>query len=257
MNIDIHGHVWNTQLDRCNEILGEMDDVGIDRLAVLPIAPYMSNDAVAAFVAENPERFIGFASVVPFAQTTGIPRTDPVEELRRAVEELGLKGLKLHPLIQGFMPSDPGLAPVVRAAGDLGVPVLLHTGPSYGRFARTEAGRVEHVDDLAIMCPDAAIIIGHADPLGNAPYIARKHPNVFLEPSLSWPRYCGLIPGLARQAIDIATPEKVLFGTDFSLGKGERVEGVLNVLKEAALSPLEEDMILRTNAEKLLGLSAS
>ncbi len=86
MNLDVHAHIWNTQLDKLDDIVAEMDAVGLDRIAVLPIAPYMSNSDVAALVARRPDRLIGFASVVPFAQTTGIPRRDPVEELRYAVQ---------------------------------------------------------------------------------------------------------------------------------------------------------------------------
>lgn len=255
MIIDLHGHIWNTQLDQLDDVVGQLDEVGIDTLCVLPIAPYMSNDDVAGVVAAYPDRFVGFASVVPFAQTTSIPRHDPVEELERAVSELGLRGLKLHPLIQGFSLGAPGLAPVVQAAGRLGIPVIFHTGPSFGRYGRTDNGRVELIDDLAMMCPDTVLIAGHADPLGAAPYIARKHPNVYLETSIAWPRYCRLIPGLARDAIDLAGAEKILYGTDFSLGKQERVTQMNAILDGAELTDAERDLIEHGNARRILGAS--
>jgi len=47
-------------------------------------------------VSYNPERLIGFASVVPN------PADIAIKELRRAVQDLGLRGLKLHPPMQGF-----------------------------------------------------------------------------------------------------------------------------------------------------------
>jgi uncharacterized protein len=253
MITDFHGHIWNTQLGQTDEIIGQMDEVGLDRLVVLPIAPYMTNEDVAGLVAKKPDRFVGFASVLPFAQTTSIPRRDPIEELEYAVKELGLKGVKLHPLIQGFELNNPGLAPVVQAAGELGVPVLFHTGPSYGKNGRTDHGRVELIDDLAMMCPNTVIIAGHADPLGAAPYIAHKHPNVYLETSIAWPRLCKLIPGLARDAIDIATPEKILYGTDFSLGRQERVRAMNLVLDGAELTAAEREMIQHGNAARILG----
>jgi uncharacterized protein len=251
--IDLHGHIWNTQLDELDTIVGQLDEVGIDKLCVLPIAPYMKNEDVAAIVAAHPDRFIGFASTVPFAETTSIPRRDPIEELEYAVQELGLQGLKLHPLIQGFPLNSPGLAPVVQAAGRLGIPVLFHTGPSYGKNGRTDHGRVELIDDLAMMCPDTIIIAGHADPLGAAPYIAHKHPNVYLETSIAWPRMCKLIPGLARDAIDIATPEKILYGTDFSLGKQQRVHDMNAIIDAAGLSDAERDLIEHGNAQRIFG----
>lgn len=254
MILDMHAHIWNTQFDDVDTIVSEMDDVGLDQVCVLPIAPYMTNEDIAAVVARKPDRFIGFASVVPFAATTSIPRTDPVDALAQAVQELGLKGLKLHPLIQGFSMSDPGLAPVVQAAGELGIPVIFHTGPSYGRAGRSENGRIELLDDLAIMCPNTVIIAGHASPLGDAPYIAHKHPNVYLETSLAWSRYCSLIPGLARQAVDIAGVEKIVFGSDFSLGKRERVTDMIDVFDKAGLSESESELIYSGNAKRILGL---
>jgi predicted TIM-barrel fold metal-dependent hydrolase len=254
--IDFHAHIWNTHVDQVDEVVGQMDAAGLDKIVALPIAPYMTNEDVAKHVAAHPDRIIGFASVVPFAETTSIPRRDPIEELEYAVSELGLKGVKLHPLIQGFPLNSPGLAPVLHAAGRLGIPVIFHTGPSYGTNGRSAHGHAEFIDDLAMMCPETILIAGHADPWGDAPYIAHKHPNVYLETSISWARRCLLIPGLARQAIDIATPEKVLYGTDFSLGREQRVVDMNAVLDGAGLSREERDLIEHGNAERILGLSS-
>lgn len=255
MRIDMHTHIWNNQFDRVTEFVESLDRFEIDRAAVLGIAPYMDNEDVARCVKQAPDRLVGFAGLHPFAETTGIPRRDPVDELRRAVEGLGLRGLKLHPIIQGFKMNDPGLLPVVQAAGELGVPVLFHTGPSRGRVGRIANAEISLLDDLAIMCPDTVLIAGHADPWGVAPEIAAKHPNVYLETSISWPRYCSLIPGLAAQAIDIAGADHVLFGTDFSLGKDDRVREVDEVLTAASVSPESLAKVYAGNAAKLLDLS--
>ena len=81
MIIDFHAHIWNTHVDRVDEVVGQMDEAGLDKIVALPIAPYMTNEDVAKHVAAHPDRIIGFASVIPFAETTGIPRRDPIEEL--------------------------------------------------------------------------------------------------------------------------------------------------------------------------------
>ncbi|HHC19235.1 MAG TPA: hypothetical protein ENK81_02385, partial [Euryarchaeota archaeon] len=69
----------------------------IDIAVILPIAPYITNDYVHKVVSYEPKRLVGFASVVPN------PSDIAIKELRRAIEDLGLKGLKLHPSIQGFL----------------------------------------------------------------------------------------------------------------------------------------------------------
>ncbi len=256
MKIDFHAHIWNDQLDRVGEYVAALDKLEIDRSVVLPIAPYMENRDVAKVVEEAAGRVIGFASVLPFAKTTGIPRVDPIESLREAIEDLGLSGVKLHPIIQGFALNDPGLVPVVSAAGDLGVPVLFHTGPANGEFGRIENARVELMDDLATMCPHTVLVAGHADPLGAAPYIARKHPNVFLETSISWSRYGSIIPGLLKQAVELAGPEKVLYGADYHLGREQRVHDMDAVLSSSGLDEETLELVYRGNAIRVLGLDA-
>ena len=46
-----------------------------------------------------------------------------VAELERAVRELGLRGLKLHPTAQGFRPDDRAVYPIYETAAALGIPV--------------------------------------------------------------------------------------------------------------------------------------
>src|SRR2546428_790736 len=52
--------------------------------------PPVSNDFVAGCVRRHPDAFLGFASVDPWKGRAA------EAELRRAVTDLGLKGLKLH-----------------------------------------------------------------------------------------------------------------------------------------------------------------
>ncbi|WP_053202716.1 amidohydrolase family protein [Jiangella muralis] len=255
MRIDFHTHIWNTQLDEVDTFVQNITALGIDKAVVLPIAPYMSNQAVADLVTKADGAIVGFASVVPFAETTGIPREDPVETLAHAVNVLGLKGLKLHPLIQGFSLNDPGLVPVVSAAGDLGIPVIFHTGPSNGRAGRLENGRIELLDDLAIMCPDTVLVAGHANPMSDALYLARKHPNVYLETSISWARWGALIPGLVKQVVTEAGPDKILYGSDFSLDRDQRVVDTDAVFTSSGLSAADLELVFGGNAARLLGLS--
>jgi predicted TIM-barrel fold metal-dependent hydrolase len=62
----------------------------------LPIVPYISNDYIYKIVEADPKILIGFASTVPN------PYDKAVKELKRAILDLGLKGLKLHPNLQGI-----------------------------------------------------------------------------------------------------------------------------------------------------------
>jgi hypothetical protein len=69
-----------------------------------------------------------------------------------AAREAGVRGLKLHPIAQRFRP--PDAAALVRAATDLGWPVLIHAG--YG--ARPLAGPIQ---TLLARAPGARLILAH------------------------------------------------------------------------------------------------
>ncbi len=62
--------------------------------------PPTSNEHVAGLVAQHPDFFIGFACVDPWKGKRA------VADLEHAVRNLGLRGLKLHPIAQEFFPSE-------------------------------------------------------------------------------------------------------------------------------------------------------
>lgn len=254
MRIDIHTHIWIDQGTRVDEFVAKLDKHGVDKAVVHPIAPYVPNEFVAECVAKHPDRLIGFASVAPFAETTGIPREDPLVMLDRAVNELGLRGLKLHPTMQGFTLNDPGLVPLMHKAAELGIPVLFHTGPTRGRAGRIKQALVEHLDDLAIMCPDTVIIAGHGEILMHGHWVAAKHPNVYLDTAITWSEYCPVFPGLGEMAIRTAGAHKILFGTDFNPDREDRLDATLAVIDSLNISAEEKELILGGNAAKILNI---
>ena len=81
-----------------------------------------SNDYISDIVKAFPDRFIGFAAIDPWQSMLA------VDELERSVKDLGLKGLKLHPIQQAFHPNDEQFYPLYQKCADLKVPVLFHCG---------------------------------------------------------------------------------------------------------------------------------
>ncbi|MEM2701500.1 MAG: amidohydrolase family protein, partial [Nitrososphaerota archaeon] len=89
------------------EALREYEEAGVGRMVLLPLdasrltgIPGDSNEQMAELQRVDPERVIAFATVDPL----GGKRS--VLELERAVKDLGLRGLKLHPQLQRFRPDD-------------------------------------------------------------------------------------------------------------------------------------------------------
>ena len=82
----------------------------------------VENDFIAAQVARDAKRFIGFCGV-------HVKQAWAVRELERCSRQLSLAGLKLHPNAQGLDLGDAqtrrGLGAVLKRAGELGMVVLI------------------------------------------------------------------------------------------------------------------------------------
>ena len=109
------------------ELLASMNSNGIDKGVIAPVQPKTyrlepQNDAVAVSQMRYPDRLIGFCRVDPRQGE------DAITELRRCVLRLGLKGLLLHPMEEGYTVNDPPAVRLVREAGYLGVPVVVAAG---------------------------------------------------------------------------------------------------------------------------------
>src|SRR5690606_8205383 len=97
----------------------------------------MSNDEIAEAVGRSSGRLIGFASVDPWKGRAAI------RELERC-RELGLRGLKVQPITQGFWLNDVQFRPIWDACQELEMPVIVHTGTT-GIGAGSPGGRGLHL----------------------------------------------------------------------------------------------------------------
>lgn len=112
-----------------DEMIKEFDDANVEKMVILgwdaetaTALPKVANDYIAGIVSKHPNRLIGFAGVDPHKGRAA------VLELERAVRELGLRGLKLHPMVQKFFPNDEKYYPLWEKATELKIPILFHTG---------------------------------------------------------------------------------------------------------------------------------
>jgi uncharacterized protein len=82
--------------------------------------PPVSSAQIIADAQAHDDVVIPFASVDPLAP-------DAAGRLRE-LAAAGARGLKLHPSLQAFVPSDRVHYPLYEAAAELGLPVVFHTG---------------------------------------------------------------------------------------------------------------------------------
>ena len=196
-------------------LIGTVDPEGISGVDGPP-HPDKCNDYIAGLVAQDQEKLIGFASVNPAYQGPEAA----VEELTRAVTELGMKGVKLYPMYQHWSPDDPDLAfPVYQCALELGIPVMFHQAGSTRIDASLGLGRPALLDDVGREFRDLVVIIAH---MGipwqdEALFLLTKHPNFYGELSYL---IAALSPRELFNFLHKAEPffvplEKFFFGSDY------------------------------------------
>ena len=214
------------------------------------------NDQTAEFVRAHPERLIGFLTVHPH---------DPgcLDEMTRATQELGLRGVKLGPNYQNFDPLGAAAFRVYRRAQELGLPVLFHQGTSPVRFADLDYAHPRHMDRVATVFPDLRVIMAHMGHPWQLDTIVviRKHPNVYSDVSAlfyrPWSQYNCL-----RLATEWSVLHKFLFATDYPVATvAETIAGLRQVndpiggTRLPAVPEDEIEKIIERDSLTLLGLT--
>jgi predicted TIM-barrel fold metal-dependent hydrolase len=217
-------------------------------------SPGVGNDYVAEVQQRFPDVLIGWASVDPWQGRAAI------NELERAVTELGLRGLKLHPITQAFFPDDQRFYPLWAKAAELGIPVIFHTGHTGvgagapgGTGLKLKYARPIHLDDVAADFPTLTIIGAHPSwPWQDEMLSVALHKaNVYFDLSGWSPKYFS--PSLIQYA-NTLLQNKVLFGSDFPVISPERW------LADFEAAPFRDEVrpkILLENARRVLGLAAA
>ena len=133
----------------------------------------------------------------------------PAGLVRAAVEDLGLRVLKLHCSVGDFAADDRRLDPVWEYVSAVALPVVLHAG--HAPDGHTEAAELAPVAAVARRHPEARIIIAHCGHAASsvALRLVAEHPGLHadLTPVLHQP----VRPDPAALA---AVAGKVLFGSD-------------------------------------------
>ncbi len=285
--IDIHLHLWDwrntpgfiadylisrgyfgtqdgASFFNTRALLAALDEGGVDVGVLLPLRSEqhgwtVSNDYIARAVAEAPARLIGFAGVSPLAY-------DALTELRQAIEQLGLRGLKLHPPLQMFDPGDARCFPVYAQMQDYGLPILFHTGSGPNQLSDRYSNPYL-VDEVAVHFPKLKIIMAHAGRFWYQETLTmmRRHANVYIDISANVGKATGyglLLTLLTAVKEVVGDLKRVLFASDYPWYMPKRMLDLLKQAQDASRTlpaPLiitNDDVagIIDGNARRLLEL---
>jgi predicted TIM-barrel fold metal-dependent hydrolase len=242
--------------------VNELDRHGVARAALIASIPG-DEDSVAEAVRLHPARFVGFFMFNPAA-------ADGAERLERAFSELKMRCACLFPAMHRYRLDDEKVGKVFEAAARHGAAVFVHCGVlTVG--VRTKLGLPSSFDlrlgdplTVAVMAasfPTVPVIIPHfgAGLLREALMAADQCRNIHLDTSSSngWMKYH---PGLTletvfRQALAVAGPQRLIFGTDSSFFPRGWQKGVhdtqLAALKAAGAGTEDRELILGGNFDRL------
>ena len=233
------------------------------------------NDALAAVVRERGAHFTALGT---------LPLGDPAasaRELRRLVEELGLKGAMLFSNVNGVALADARYRPLYEAADALGAVLYIHPTHPVGVEAMTDYWLMPLVGfpfdttlaaaklvfaGIAERYPRITWVLGH---LGGAiPYIAERldrgyrafaecRANIARPPSEYLRRFyydtVNFDVRALRLAVEFVGADHVLAGSDYPHQIGS-MTAMIESIHGLQIANADEEQILGGNARRLLGL---
>lgn len=214
--------IFGENLPTLEDTIKDMDEAGVGKSVVVAIDAEtiwdyrVSNELVAETVSKHPDRLVGFASVDP---NKGVLA---VKELRRAVEEYDMIGLKILPHLIELRANDRRMYPLYEEAASLGVPVLFHMGTQFHDGTKLKFCRPIDVDEVAVDLPELKMIIAH---FGwpwyeEAMAVVHRNVNVFFNIAGWAPKR---IPKFIFEYMKGPVREKALLGSDYPLVSRQRI----------------------------------
>jgi predicted TIM-barrel fold metal-dependent hydrolase len=202
MIIDVHQHlgpcrVFNLNIEE-DALMTALDRNGVDAAIVQPYPgapdPAAVHDRIAALARRYPGRIFGLMSMSPHGD----------HDRYRAEARRCFVALKIHTIGHAVNPLTPDAQMVYETVAELGVPLMIHTGPGVP-FALPSL-----MLPAAKKYPQTTFILAHSGHTIYAPeafVIAQECPNIILDTSWS-------APDDIKWFIEGIGPERVMMGSD-------------------------------------------
>ncbi|MBQ7600284.1 MAG: amidohydrolase [Clostridia bacterium] len=199
------------------------------------------NDSIASLV--DLSRSHGFHTMGFAGMHQDYP--DFEKEILRC-KKLGLKGVKIHPDIQGVDINDRKLLPLYDLLSCLGMGLYLHMGDNRPQYRFSEAEKLLDVLELfPRLTVFAAHLGGYNDWEHSVPLLKGKK-NVYYDTSSA---IQFLPPEKSREIIGQLGAENIMFGTDYPVANTREM---LDFFMKIKLTDSEREDILWNNAMRIL-----
>ena len=190
---------------------------------------------------ERYSQFVAFGAVNPEVHN------NPLDEFKRQLD-LGVKGLKLHPVHGLYFINDKRLYPVYKFCEEKRIPLMLHAGTSVFPGTKLRYADPYTFDDIATDFPGLTIILCHAGRgfwYNIAEFLIRRHENVYIDISGLPPKnLLKYYPSMDKMN------HKFIFGTDFPGVPG--VKKNIDTINLLPVSNETKEKIFYKNAKNIL-----
>jgi predicted TIM-barrel fold metal-dependent hydrolase len=243
MIIDAYNNVWQAagtsdyltaESYTPDDMIRSMDAAGVDIAVGCSLGQMMDNGFIAETMRKHPTRIIGFGQVNPRF-------SDAVATIDQCAQQLGLKGLKLHPTMHGYHFADHGLLDPIFEAADRNRLVVLVNALDDPFCAPLS------IEEIARNFPKTPVLIAHMGTVWNlneAILVAKRNPNIYLETSGSQL----LDVKLAYRSVGAG---QIVMGTDWP---GNDFDLERAKIARAVPSESDRELIEGGNLARLLGL---
>jgi uncharacterized protein len=255
MIVDAHTHIFESGEApggipaSAEDLIRQMDAAGVDVSIVIPLPGMASNK----FVQTQCRRFAD--RLVALYTPDFTPGTETVRKMAQVHQEQGLRGLKIHPRVQGVTVEDPPVREVLEWAAEAGAPVVIDVFP----FGTT-------VDDSRLLpmayvrvareLPRLRLILAHAG--GHRPLdaflAAKAFPNICLDVSFTFQYYEGTsVPADLAFVCRRLPSGQLAYGSDFpQMGVASYLERVRAAV--AGMGELQQRDLFGETSRRLFGI---
>jgi len=180
-----------------------------------------------------------------------------LNQIKKAVRELGFMGFHFHPIMQHFAVNDRRYYPMFELIDELKAAVMIDVGTTGmgagmpgGMGATLRHAHPSAIDELARDFPNLKILMAHPGwPwVDEATAVALHKGNVYWEMSGWGPKH---FPGNLKVDMRARLQDKVMFGSDYPSMPYERI---LREWGELGYKDEVMEKIFHKNAERVLGL---
>ena len=231
-----------------------MDELGIEKAVIMPLNdPWLMSmeftiDAVHKNLYEMKQRYPG--KFYAFADIdTRNTSDESVDAIRKAIQEFGLDGIKIHPNNTGLDLDSDYNQPIFAYAQEHGIPVAIHSYPS----TPDDRSAVHRIVKMLDNYPELTVIVSHMG----------AHQWEQLLPTRAYVDFSAILPDYVRtygiektnQILRSFGADRLIFGTDYpdsrSLHPDEIYRSYFDILNQMDFREEEAEKIAYKNFEHI------